>query len=786
MYNRTFEDYKKFWLAKLRFWAVIAVIVLVLFGIRVVVTHGRLSRLDTGDIVSDSAHPVRFNEDLERLHYNGVVVLIENENLTFAVDFSDGNIEVTNRASGYVWRSKPSPEEMYLDTSNNLWQNIAQSPIYVEFVNTIYETLQSMLHVGSPGYMVDVFRLPDGAGIRVYYQFANQGIAVALDFYLHHDHLEVDMPNYMVRERPMTYIMDGRRLVHDPTQPSALIFNIRVLPFFGASQDRDIYDNVINGFMFIPDGPGALIRFDEHRDFFNVYSGAVYGSDFSFFSVINNAIGQQRWFPRIHFPVFGINRGADSLLAVIHQGESNANINAYPAGVRTTFNNVHAQFNYRVRYMRFHNMIGDGTMRFTESSANSTRNIRYFFLTGDDAGYVGMAAAYRQYLMDVKGLNRRPSGGDIPMELSIYGGDREASFLISPFITMTTFDQGKEIVQFFADNGVTQMNILYNAWYRDGNAARFPNRFPPASQLGGRQGLRSFVEFAHEHDFSVFLTDWNFHVQSTRGIVRSRDVIYDIQDTPLNWGTFANPMYVLNPAAMRRIAERSLEEYRRLGIDGIMEFSSEYLISNQGQANRMHREEVKREIRALYQHMSDELGRIYLWRGMTFGVVDGAAVVDPANTFSFSPLINEYVPFYHIAFRGLIDLITVPVNTMANPEVTILQAAEHGMNLSFILTYAPTEYLFFAYNSWMLTSSQFDIFKYSFLELYNRWNYIFADVKGQFIVNHENIADNIFRTTYENGFQVIVNYRNEAFEYEGVSIPALNFAIRREGQVYIP
>jgi hypothetical protein len=784
MSDREWAGFKKFWLEKLRFWGVLTLLVLSVLGLRFLITRGRMNRVEPGYTVSDSAHPVIRNDELQRLDYNGLVVLMENENLTFAVDFNDGNIEVTNRVSGYVWRSKPSPAEMAIDESNNLWRNIAQSPLYVEFVNHVHETLHSMLHVGSPGYRADVFRLPDG--IRVYHQFTVQGISVALDYYLHKDHLEVDIPNYMVQETPMTFIVDGGRLVHDPTVPSALIFNMRVLPFFGASQDRDIHGSLIDGFMFVPDGPGALIRFDENRDFFNTYSGAIYGNDFSFFSVINNAVGQQRWFPRIHFPAFGINRGSDSLLGIIHQGESNARVNAYPAGVRTSFNNVHAQFNYRARYIRFHNMIGDGTMRFTDSMANATRNVRYYFLTGDDDGYVGMAGAYRQYMMDVKGLNRRPSGNDLPMELSLYGGDREYGFLITPFLTMTTFKQGQEIVQFFIDNGVTEMNIIYNAWFRNGNAVRFPNRFPPARQLGGKNGLRDFVGFAHDNGLRVFLSDWNLYIENTRGIVRSRDVIYDIQDTPLNWGTFANPMYVLNATAMRRVAERSLEEYRWLGIDGIFEFSSDYLISNQGTGNRMHREETQREVNALYQHISDELGRIYLWRGMTFGLVDGAAVVDPANTYSFSPLISEYVPFYHIALRGLIDLITVPVNTMANPEVSILQAAEYGMNLSYILTYAPTEDLFFAYNSWMLTSSQFDIFKHSFLEMYNRWNYAFAEVEGKFITNHENIADNVFRTTYETGLQVIVNYRDEAFEYGGIFIPPLDFALQRNGRVYVP
>jgi len=397
-----------------------------------------------------------------------------------------------------------------------------------------------------------------------------------------------------------------------------------------------------------------------------------------------------------------------------------------------------------------------------------------------------MAHAYRAYLVEVKGLTRRPNEGDLPMELSLYGGDRRSAFMINPFIPMTTFAQGQEIVQWFVDRGVNEMNIVWDAWFRDGASVDFPRRFPPARQLGGERGMKDFTAFARTHGFNVYLTDWNFHVTSNRGIVRSRDVIYDIQNSPMNWGTFANPVHVLNTQAAARVAEQSIREFQNLGVNGIMEFSSNYLISNQSNANRMHREEVQYYTNALYQRFSDELGRIRLWQGMQFGIVDGATIVDPVNRFSFSPLINEYVPVFHIATRGLLNLVTVPVNTMADPSFSILRAAEYGMNLSFILTYAPTEDLFWANNSWMLTSTQFTNFNYQFLAQYQRWNTVFAPLQDVFITNHENIAPNVFRTTYEDGTQIIVNYRNEAFDYNGFNIPALDFAVRRDGQVFIP
>lgn len=764
---------KTYWLGKLRLLAVLAGIVLVVLIARFIVSHVRQTSVYSYAVENDSHHPEMYNEQLEALSGSGTAVLLENDALAFSVDFTDGNIEVLNKNTGYVWRSRPTQTEMAsmgTDAYNDLWRASVQSPVLLEYINKLDDSLSTIANAGTQGYTVNVYKRTDG--IRVDYQFTTQGIAVALDYYLYNDRLEVDLPNYMIRERPIEYVTVNGKRTPDPAVKSSLVYRVSVLPYFGAGL------NDAPGFMMVPDGPGGLIRFSENRNYFTSYAGAVYGNDYSFYSFMDNSLGLQKFYSRIYFPVFGMNRGDNALLAVINYGESNALINAVPAGVRTSFNNVHAQFQYRQRYTKFHNLMGEGTVQYTEASANFSRNIIYYFLEGEDAGYVGMGKAYRSYLTDVKDFDRTQNhAADLPFELSLYGGDQEKQFLLSNFIPMTTFEQAKDIVGYFKDNGINVMNIVYDGWYKGGNSPEFPDRFPPARQLGGEKGMVSFVDYAHSLGYKVYLTDWNGEISSSKGIVKSRDVIFDVQDTPMNWGTYLEPYYLLNPSANARIVNESLKKYQKWGIDGIEEFDADLLVSSQSSTNPVHREQVKNETNAIYRHMADTLGDVRIWRGMAYAIVDGATVVDPAARYSFSPLIDEYVPVYYIAYRGLVDFVTIPINTMDDPGYSMLKAAEYGQNLSFELTHAPTDDLFYAWNSWFLTSTQFDTFQEEFLAIYKKYNEVFADTQGLFITNHENIADNVFRTTFENGKKIVCNYRETDFDYYGTPIPAMGFIV---------
>ena len=60
-------------------------------------------------------------------------------------------------------------------------------------------------------------------------------------------------------------------------------------------------------------------------------------------------------------------------------------------------------------------------------------------------------------------------------------------------------------------------------------------------------------------------------------------------------------------------------------------------------------------------------------------------------------------------------------------------------------------------------------------EIYDLITGVAAHLAGLEIVFHEKISDDVYRTQYEDGAVVVVNYRNSGYEYEGHLIDAEGF-----------
>ncbi len=53
-------------------------------------------------------------------------------------------------------------------------------------------------------------------------------------------------------------------------------------------------------------------------------------------------------------------------------------------------------------------------------------------------------------------------------------------------------------------------------------------------------------------------------------------------------------------------------------------------------------------------------------------------------------------------------------------------------------------------------------------------NALLAPVRGQEIIAHEQLADNVFATTYANGMQIIVNYTETPFTIGDITVEPRN------------
>ncbi len=118
--------------------------------------------------------------------------------------------------------------------------------------------------------------------------------------------------------------------------------SIYVYPFLGASYG---YDNP--GYLFVPDGCGALISTGQKTIAAENYEKQIYGSDLgmgAFKSMVSQSL--LRSAEEIYMPVFGsiLEEGKSGFAGIVTEGDEYCRIAAYVSGIRTPFNLIMPKF----------------------------------------------------------------------------------------------------------------------------------------------------------------------------------------------------------------------------------------------------------------------------------------------------------------------------------------------------------------------------------------------------------------------------------------------------------
>jgi hypothetical protein len=138
-------------------------------------------------------------------------------------------------------------------------------------------------------------------------------------------------------------------------------------------------------------------------------------------------------------------------------------------------------------------------------------------------------------------------------------------------------------------------------------------------------------------------------------------------------------------------------------------------------------------------------------------------------------LFDETIPLFHIAVHGLVSYSGLPYNLLSDGQRSFLRQVEYGALPSFILTQESSAQLFrTTINS--IYSSRYGYWKDEILRQYQRMRTL-APLASHFIIGHERLQKGIYRTTYENGAQVIVNYTSERYSDGTISVPPSDFIV---------
>ncbi|MBJ9990100.1 MULTISPECIES: DUF5696 domain-containing protein [unclassified Paenibacillus] len=667
---------------------------------------------------------------------DGYALALENEHYALYVRPDNTQIAVLDKASGYRWTSNPTKEELAGETVKGQLLANLQSPFLLTHVRTqgADQTVRETLSNQTAGMQIAMIRKPEG--LQIEYSFPAKQLGFVMQYELTDNGLKVKVPAAGIRE-----------------EGASALFSLDVLPYFGAAPAKE------NGYVFVPDGPGGLIRFDqEHASLTRGYSHQVYGKE------ITNEENWTRTGERredIAYPVFGLKKGDHAFLAVMTKGEDSANVSAMAPGLKSSFYQVFSSQIYREEYLYRMSRLAAPSKAVQKERLNRDREVEYRFLNGADADYVGMAGAYRSYLQETGRLTEALKPVDhVPLYLKIMGGNYEKAFGRIRYVAATTFEQAGDIVSTLQSKGVASLRTIFYGWQNEGDY-NMEKRFPIDPALGGEAAAKTFISGMKERGVPVSFSEDFLWVDGHSSFSGKTDAIRGIDGTAY----VDDGWYIAKPAYTAVTAADTVNRLKKLGVNGI-HFSGigEMLLNDYEPSGIQTREYAKTVYDGLLKYTREALGSASVNQGDAYALGQTDYIDGLPSESSYDFMIDETVPFYPIVLHGFIPYTFGDGNLRDDEDTEFLRAIEYGALPSFFVTHDDSRKLKDTPSNF-LYSSRFDKWERRIEEEYAKFDSL-SQLYSMKIIGHEKLSGQKYATTYEDGTRVIVDYGVKDFTVE--------------------
>lgn len=668
----------------------------------------------------------------------GFAVALEAGSYELRIHPQTTQIIVTDKRSDYSWRSNPSEGQAAVETVKGLLLSNLKSPIGMAFFHRDDRGRREIANVSSKGVEVSFQRYADG--LQISYQFTGQAIGLVVQYELSEHGLSVYIPDAGIQE-----------------QGEYALFSLDVLPYFGAAQAGE------DGYILVPDGPGGLIDFAAERSSVSQgYTNQIYGAEVS---NVRPDLRSSKRRPReenIPYPVFGMKRGEQGYVAIVQAGKEEAEIKAMPPGLKSSYYNVHASFQYREEYLRRNGVLSAPVKMIETARMKLDRSVAYLFLSGEQANYAGMARAYREQLIAGGQLGGRLEPREhLPLILNIVGGNSREAFQQAQYMPATTFSQAEQMVASLEESGVADMHIMFYGW-QDGGDFNAAKRLPIERALGGEQAARRFLARMHEQGYPVWFEDNLVYVDAGRSAINAKaDGARGIDGTVF---FNADNEFLLKPALSLGMAAQTIAKLKEMGVDGMLYNWFGELVFRDYEAVPTERWETGELYRNLLLYTAGELGGAGVYRGNDYSLGAASHISEFPLDGSYDLMVDETVPFYPIALHGYVTYSGRPGNLRDDAQGEFLRAIEYGALPAFTVTWESSRLLKNT-GSAGLFSSEFRLWKERIVAEYEAFDKL-AGLHAMAIIAHERRADGVYATTYEDGTTVIVDYGRHTFEIE--------------------
>jgi hypothetical protein len=706
--------------------------------------------------VSSTRYEQPYRGDLveNRLSLEGYRKLMGNRRLEVLYRPEIAGIRVLDKNTGYIWGGLKEDKP---DNMNKRWSNIGNSLVTIEYFNK--EGIEKSTGLDPDNHEISVSVERDIAMFNV--DMKDLGISFKFSMKLKESSIVFSMESKDIKET-------------DEFTIGKLYF----IPFMGAVEPEDN----VEGYIFLPDGPGALMRFSNSSSYLAAFDKRVYGKDLGIdFLYETNDLKSTR--PNdyaydeqtVHMPVFGMVHGIDqnAWFARILDGEEYASIYAAPNGLMTDYVWIAAKFIFRQKYSQPMARNGVGVHVIQKEPNTYSPKIEYFFLSGDDADYSGMARLYRDILVNegkLKTVNRTEIAdgvNDIPLKLDFIISDIEEGFIFNRKLDITSRHKIDESVEYFRDNGIYNMDLVLIGWQQDGLNGVKKSDISLKNRFGSIETFKSFLQRLEVKAGWVSLFIDPVTSKSSQLNTRRESLISISQSVVSikreNDNIWLNETFFIKPQTIADRVEKIAGLFvdnglQRLALGGV----GNYLYAEHLKGNEITRDQALSLMEnALYKVSSMVKLGLYDGNEYTWKYADSIYDIPMVNSqFLFE---TDTVPFMQMVLRGSVKYYAPYTNVSFFSRYDLLKHIEYGAYPSFLLTELGNFQLRRTPIS-EYSSTRYEDWREVIVDNYREINSVLRRVENLRIMDRTIVAKGVVKVEYEGGIFVVVNYSNEPFE----------------------
>lgn len=707
----------------------------------------------------------------------------ENDTMQLYVNEETCEFGVKVKESGYVWWSSPInaandpiAKGAQVKTMRSLFYYNSGDPV-------VHRSSKTTAFEGSINRDDFTIEKIDG-GVKFILHFEKTSMTIPLYVRIGEDSFEATIPTSEIIEETANTNSEG----------GAALLNLSFLASLGAGTSDE------NGYLFVPDGSGAIINFNNNKTSTSAYSSQVYGRDLG----VGQKMAPDKT-EQVYLPVLGIVKNIEdaadnALVAVVTSGDSYATVNASVNGQTTTsYNSAWFDFTLRTEDTFF---MGSGNKELVVYEAGDIKigdiSVRYYPIIKDTISYADLAETYRNYLISDKGLTVKTKENDAPFYLTLDGGTIKtqsvAGFPVDLETPATTYEQAAEIVKLLEEQGVDTMTVTYNDFNAAGITSRISANVDYSGTLGGKDKFTDFYEYLKSKNYSLYPSvdimeyqnsgnGYSFTLNACKQITKA----YATQQAyELAFGIphqLRTAWTILSPYYWTDLFGKLAASFKEEGITTIsLNQATSVLYSDFSRHNINGRDYLLRgdaqEMLEIGYKQLDESGITLLAQACNEYALPYADFITDVPLYSSNYDVFDYdVPFYEMVIHGYIPYTTKAMNASSNAVELLLLAAVSGTPIHYEMMYEDPneftdceyEYKFYTnYSGWIEQSaSEYKMFKE-----------IVAPLSTSTITSYEYLTPTVVESTFSNGTTITVDLDAETINVNGNDINLADYGLK--------